>query len=114
MARSSSRTAASARAWSIGTSALLVGVDGTVVRDLDDLLGGVLLRERVGADGGGFVDLVLERPVGRDRRRQVAVLATGAILGRDLGRRQHRGPVAELAGLGRAPGRSRRQVASWP
>ena len=64
MARSSSRTAASARAWSIATGQLFsLGVDGTVVRHLDDLLGGVLLGERVGSDRGRLVDLVLDARV---------------------------------------------------
>src|SRR6478752_1771773 len=56
-------------------SALLVGVDGAVVRHLDDLLDGVLLGEGVRADGGRLVDLVLDDAVGGHRRGQVAVLA---------------------------------------
>src|SRR6478672_6091820 len=91
-------------------SALLVGVDGAVVRDLDDVLDGVLLGQRVDAHRRGLVDLVLEPLVGRHRRRQVTVLATGAVLRRDLGRRQHRRSVAELARLRREPGRALRRL----
>src|SRR6478735_1153750 len=88
-------------------SALLGGVDGAVVRHLDDLLDGVLLGEGVRADGGRLVDLVLDDAVGGHRRGQVAVLARAVLRG-DLGRRQDRRTVAELARLGREPRRTGR------